>query len=153
MSSAVIFVWPSRSTTTKRRADHIAQMMRAVEAGDDTVVAVFTAAPGASMQEALERFRLMLRVVQDPKNAIAKLVVPSLDCVPNTIETLSELTALVKKSRLILVVEDLGVEATTAQDVEELRDRHGRKSVRKQKKSDSVKQGMRYAVEQREVKP
>jgi hypothetical protein len=95
----------------------------------------------------------MLRVVQDPKNAIAKLVVPSLDCVPNTIETLSELTALVKKSRLILVVEDLGVEATTAQDVEELRDRHGRKSVRKQKKSDSVKQGMRYAVEQREVKP
>ncbi len=153
MSNVVTFLWPPRNASTKRRADAIAQVMRALEPNGDAVVATITTSPGASIPEALEHFRLALRFAQDPKNAIAKLVVPSLDCVPNTVETLSELAVLVKKSRLVLVVLDHGVEASTTQAIEDLRDDYGRKAVWKQKKSDSVKAGMRYAKEQAEVKP
>lgn len=147
MSNVVTFLWPPRNASTKRRAEAIAHVMKDVERSGDEVVATFAAQPGASIQEALEHFRLALRFAQDPKNAIAKLVVPSLDRVPSTVETLSELAVLVKKSRLVLVVLDLEVEASTSQAVEDLRDEYGREAVWKQKKSDSVKEGMRYAKE------
>ncbi len=147
MSHAVTFLWPPRNASAKRRAAAIAQITRAVERNGDAIVATFEAPPGASIEEASGRFRLALRFVQNPENAIGKLVVPSLDEVPNAVETLSELAVLVKKSRLVLAVVDLGVEASTAKEVEDLRDDHGSDAAWKQRQSERIKGGMRYAKE------
>lgn len=69
------------------------------------------------------------------------------------VRPLSELATFSNRSPLVLIVLDLWVEASTAPAFKELRDDYGRAAVRKQKKSDSIKEGMRYAREQAEVMP
>lgn len=142
MKRAVTFLWPAHNTSAKRQGETYAQVLRALEGGGDEIVATFTVPRGTPIHEALERFRLAVRFAQAPNNAISKLVVPSLDRVPDTFDTLSELAVQIEKSRLALVVLDLGVEVTTSTEVVDLRDEHGRRAVWKQKKSESIRYGM-----------